>query len=294
MKNQKLAYFYIGSAVFLWSTVASAFKIALRYLSPLELLFIASVSSAAILFFALALSGDVKSAFKFDKKSAVVALFAALLNPTAYYIVLFYAYDLLPAQIAQPLNYTWPILLVLFSALFLKQKISKISYVSILISFFGALVISASGHFTSEKISAPGVMLALLSAVIWAAFWIINMKDKRPAKAKLFQNFLIGSLFVFIITFKMHGFGQFPLKGVLAAIYVGFFEMGITYLLFLKALTLSENAAKVGNLVYIAPFLSLLFIHIIVGEKIFLTTFIGLSLIVLGIILESSASAKRT
>jgi drug/metabolite transporter (DMT)-like permease len=48
-KNQTLAYKYALVSVFLWSTVATAFKIALSYLSALELLFYASLSSLLIL-----------------------------------------------------------------------------------------------------------------------------------------------------------------------------------------------------------------------------------------------------
>ncbi|NJK98814.1 MAG: EamA family transporter, partial [Bacteroidales bacterium] len=45
------------------------------------------------------------------------------LNPLLYYLVLFKAYSLLPAQIAQPLNYTWPLILVILSIIFLSKNI---------------------------------------------------------------------------------------------------------------------------------------------------------------------------
>jgi drug/metabolite transporter (DMT)-like permease len=51
----------------------------------------------------------------------------------------------------------------------------------------------------------------------------------------------------------------------------------------MKAMQLSENNAKTGNLIFLSPFLSLVFIHFILGEKIFFTTFIGLAFIISGI-----------
>lgn len=48
-KNQRQAYKFALIAVCLWSTVATAFKISLTYLSPLELLFYSSCSSLFIL-----------------------------------------------------------------------------------------------------------------------------------------------------------------------------------------------------------------------------------------------------
>jgi drug/metabolite transporter (DMT)-like permease len=68
--------------------------------------------------------------------------------------------------------------------------------------------------------------------------------------------------------------------------YTGIFEMGITFLLWLKALRLTSTTDKISNLVYLAPFFSLLLIHIFVGENIYWTTVLGLCLIIGGIIIE--------
>ena len=70
------------------------------------------------------------------------------------------------------------------------------------------------------------------------------------------------------------------------SLYVGLFEMGLTYVLWLKALQLSSTTAKVSNLVYISPFLSLMFVSIAVGETIYFYTIAGLALIVGGIVLQ--------
>jgi drug/metabolite transporter (DMT)-like permease len=54
----------------------------------------------------------------------------------------------------------------------------------------------------------------------------------------------------------------------------------------MKAMNLSTNNAKIGNLVFFAPFLSLVFIHFILKETIYITTFIGLIFIVGGVLLQ--------
>ncbi|KAA0006046.1 MAG: DMT family transporter [Thermoplasmata archaeon] len=73
--------------------------------------------------------------------------------------------------------------------------------------------------------------------------------------------------------------------GFLGAIYVGIFEMRIAFLIWLKALKISTSA-QVSNLIYLSPFISLIIIHLIVGEKILFSTVIGLTLIVTGIIIQ--------
>jgi hypothetical protein len=77
------------------------------------------------------------------------------------------------------------------------------------------------------------------------------------------------------------------MKGILAAVYVGVFEMGITFLFWLKALKMAETTDKVSNLVYLAPFLSLVFVHFILHEPVYYTTPVGLLLIICGIWLQN-------
>ena len=62
--------------------------------------------------------------------------------------------------------------------------------------------------------------------------------------------------------------------------------MGITFVLWLKALKLSKTTAYVANLIYLVPFLSLLVIHFAIGEPIFFSTVIGLIFIVAGIVVH--------
>jgi len=137
------------------------------------------------------------------------------------------------------------------------------------------------------KFSNPfGVGLAVGSSVIWALFWIYNIKDKRDEVVKLFFNFLAGFVFTLILTVFYSKIIIPDIKGILAVIYVGLFEMGITFVLWLKALKLSAKTDKISNLVYFSPFISLLFISLIVGEKILFSTIIGLVLIISGVIIQ--------
>ena len=75
-------------------------------------------------------------------------------------------------------------------------------------------------------------------------------------------------------------------EGLLAAAYVGVFEMGVSFVLWLSAMRLTTSAAKIGNLIFLSPFLSLLFISSILGEGIQATTYAGLVLILGGNLLQ--------
>ena len=76
-------------------------------------------------------------------------------------------------------------------------------------------------------------------------------------------------------------------------IYVGLFEMGITFVLWLSALKLTQNTARVSNLIFASPFISLVLLANIIGEQIHPTTLIGLMLIVFGLVIQQIKFKKK-
>jgi len=293
MRKQTKAYLYASAAVILWATVATAFKISLRHLAPLQLLLFASTASTAALFAILSLQGKLGLLKQFSRKDYLRCAFLGLLNPLLYYAILFEAYSLLPAQQAQPINMTWPIILVLLSIPILKQKIGILSIVAIFVSFFGVLVLSTQGDiFAMRFTSLAGVLLALASTVFWSLYWILNMRDGRDEVARLFVSFVFGTMFALVLAMIYTKIDLSNASGLLCAAYVGLFEMGITFVLWLKALKTSRTTAQVGNLIYLSPFLSLIPIHFIVGENIHPSSIIGLIFIVVGIFIQKIDTRK--
>lgn len=284
MKRISKAYSYALLSVLLWSTVATAFKLGLQVLSPLYLILSATTFSLITFFIVIVFQGKVGELFTVSLSGLGKSALLGALNPFGYYLILFQAYSLLPAQVAQPLNMIWPVTLALLSAPLLKQKITLRNIIAILISFVGVVFISSQGSFSGMANTNPtGALLAVGSSVIWALFWILSVLDKRDEIFKLFWNFAFGLIYLLIAAFFFTDFSLPDPKGLPAAVYIGLFELGITYILWMKAMQLSENNAKTGNLIFLSPFLSLVFIHFILGETIYFTTFIGLIFIISGI-----------
>ncbi len=287
MDKQNQAYIYTVFVVLIWSTIASAFKISLRYADFLQLTFFASVFSTIVFFITLVIQKKLILLGTYSKKDYLLSMILGFANPCLYYLVLLKAYSLLPAQIAQPLNYTWPLMLVLLSIPLLRQRVNAKSIVAIIISYTGVIIISTKGHWFDFSVVSPfGVLLALGSTVIWAFYWIFNTKDMRDAVVRLFMNFFFGSMYLFVLMLIFSKMLQVSLEGVAGALYIGVFEMGITFVLWLKALRLSKTTAQVSNLIYLTPFLSLVLINFMVGEKILFSTVIGLMFIVSGIVTQ--------
>jgi drug/metabolite transporter (DMT)-like permease len=297
MHDQKKSYIYGVATVILWSTVASAFKISLRYLSPAALLFYSALSSCLVLFLIIFLQGKINQIRILKAGDWLASIKFGFLNPFFYYLILFQAYNVLPAQQAQALNYTWAITLSLLSVPLLGQSIRKVDIFAIATCYLGIVVISTKGEIWALKFDSPiGVGLALFSTMIWALYWIANTKDHREPVIGLFLNFLCSLPLIAIYLLVTEGFRTIEIPGLLGAIYVGIFEMGITYVLWLKALKYTASTARIANLIFISPFLSMVMIHFVVGEEILSSTLVGLVFIISGLLVQSiykKNAAKR-
>lgn len=293
-KSNKMAYNYAILAVLCWSTIGTATKLTLDYLSFIQLLLFTSFIAIIVLFLLLLVSGMLPSLRNTTRNDILRSAAYGFLNPFAYYLVLFKAYDVLSAQEAVVLNYTWPIALVLLSIPLLHQKISFKSIAALFISFFGIIIVVSGGSMKSFGMSDPlGVALALGSSVIWGLYWIFNLKDKRKEIPKLLINFIFGFIYILILALISGDLQHIPIEGIIGVTYIGIFEMALAFTLWLTALRLAPTTAKVSNLIYISPFLSLIFVSIFVGEKIMITSWIGLVFIVGGIVLQQISAKTK-
>jgi drug/metabolite transporter (DMT)-like permease len=273
----------------------TAFKISLGEMSILPMLTIASLTSTLILLVVVLYGKNFHLILISTPKELIYSASLGFINPFIYYLILLKAYQLLPAQVAQPLNMIWPIILVFLSVPLLKQKIERKSFIALFISFAGVYIISSQGRlFEPGHADLTGVMLATGSSVFWAFYFILNVKDKRDEGVKLLLNFTFGTIYL-IVTLIITGKWQFTtsLRGAVGSVYVGIFEMGITFLFWLKALKMASTTAKISNLVYLAPFISLIFVHFILHEPVYYTTPIGLVLIISGIFIQNKRSKVK-
>ena len=301
--RESAALAYALAAVALWSTAAVAFKTALKDLAPTDLVILASFVSwiglgAALLVRTVrkdrkdrtvhAAAGPASDSAPAvpppagGRRIAAAALLG-LLNPAAYYLVLFAAYDRLPAQAAQPLNYTWPLFLALLAAPINRRRPARRDLIAVGISFVGVVFISWRPGGTGA-LDGLGVALALGSGVLWACYWLVGDRLGMDGALRLFIGFTAACVLLAVLW----GFRGFPLpsapSGWIAACWVGLFEMGITFLLWNAALARTEHPARIGNIVYLGPFVSLVWIRLVLGEEIRPATVAGLAVIVVGIL----------
>lgn len=295
--SERSALGFAAAAVLLWSTVATAFKLALFGLDPLDLLCLSVIVSWAALGAALlrrrfsarrsgARPGGGLGSFR---KEALIAGMLGILNPILYYWILFTAYDRLPAQIAQPLNYTWPLFLALLALPINGRGPTRLETAGILISLAGVVLIARPGGGVTASADPFGVLLAMGSGVIWALYWLIGNRLAMDGALRLFIGFSAAVIPAFILWAARGFILPGSLSAGLAAVWAGLFEMGLTFLFWDAALQRTARPARIGNLVYTGPFISLIWIALVLEEPIHPLTIVGLAVIVLGILTGRNA-----
>ncbi|MDC5840011.1 DMT family transporter [Vibrio europaeus] len=283
------------SAVLLWSTVATAFKLTLAEFSPIQMLTVASIVSALALMVICAVQGKLKTLPGTFLSNPWYYLLLGLINPLAYYVILFKAYELLPASQAQAINYSWAITLTLMAAVFLGQKIRNQDWIACTFSYLGVIVIATQGDVLGLNFESPlGVGLALFSTLLWASYWILNTKNKADPFVGVLLGFLVAIPFAIGLTlYEGLSFSHVSTQGWLAVSYVGLFEMGITFVLWLSALKLTQNTSRLSNLIFASPFISLMLLATIIGEQIHPSTLVGLVLIITGLVIQQIKFGKK-
>jgi len=283
MNDDRRALLFGLGAVLIWSTVATAFKLALRHIDPMQLLLLANFFSLIVLGSVLAARGKLHLLLCATRRQYAIAAGLGFLNPFLYYLVLFKGYDLLPAQVAQPVNFTWALTMAWLSVPLLGQRLRLRDFVAGLVCYSGVLVLSTGGDIGSLRVDSPfGLALILISTLIWSLYWIYNRRSDLDPVVGLF----LGFLFALPLTFGVTAIASdlsIPWQGWVGGAYAGAFEMGISFMLWLTAMKLTSSTARIANLIFLAPFLSLIFIHFVLGEHVVLATFAGLALIVAGL-----------
>ena len=281
--RERRAVLFALAAVVLWSTVATGFKLGLASMRPLQLLAFGSVVSLA--FFAAAYLA-VRPA-PAPRRQLWRAAALGLVNPLAYYMVLFEAYDRLPAQIAQPLNYTWAITLAVLAVPILGQRLDRRTLAGIVVSYLGVVVLVTQGEFTAfDRFDGIGIALALGSTVLWAAYWLATVRLQMHPVQLLLAVFATGTPCVVAACHFTVGLPPLTFPNVGYGLWVGLVEMGVTFLLWQRALTLTSHAGRISQLIFLSPFLSLVLIARVLGEAIHPSAVVALALIVGGLLLR--------
>jgi drug/metabolite transporter (DMT)-like permease len=208
-----------------------------------------------------------------------------------YYMFYYAGTDILPASQAFIINYLWPIMSVIFACIILKEKMTLRKGLAIAISFLGVITVAGEGLFSFNKEAILGVGLCILAAISYGAFTALTKRWSYDEGLSLMISFFSSFVLSGVISIFLGEKIQVGIPQMLGFAYNGIAIMAIATVTWALALK-GGNTAKVSNLAYITPFLSLVWTFFILHEPINPLSVLGLGIIILGIFIQLKGKKK--
>jgi RarD protein len=174
--------------------------------------------------------------------------------------------------------YTSPIILTLFSIIFLKEKLTKKGILALFLGFVGIFImLVSSGELATTRIQ--GIGYGLIAAVCYAVFALNNkLIDNISASHLTFLQ--TGIATIIFLPFVLNK--QLPhMDSLFLLLIMGIVHTAIGLILYIKGLKISK-VQEVGALSYLDPVSAILFALLIFGETPQVSTIVGGSLILIG------------
>lgn len=289
----KKRYLYAIITVCIWSTLAALVKALLSDIPNLQALCISSVFAFLFLLIVNIGSGAMRTMRQYTLKDFAAMSGLGFVGLFLYSALYYYGLAQLRAQEACILNYLWPIMLVVFSCIILKERLTVMKIVAMGCSFIGIVILSLGGGEGTAGHAWAGMIACILAAACYGLFSVLNKKadmDQNITMMVIWLTVAVCSLIAGLLTEQW-----VPIRGAqwLGLLWLGVVVDAVAYLLWALALKGTENTAAVANLAYLTPFLSLLVSAVFLKEAIQPQAVTALVFIIGGILLQSVFDRKR-
>lgn len=289
----KKEYLFASITIFFWGSSAAVNALLLQSLSTMTVLFYTSVVAVVFLAAYNLVTGRMALLRKISLRDLIIMCGIGFLGTFMYNGLLYYGMTLMKAQQAFIINYLWPIMVVVFSCFILKQKMTPRKGISLLLSFFGVAIVATEGDLLSlGNIDLLGTGTCILAAVSYGLYSVLTIRVTHDKFVTMMIYYGVSAIVSTVILAAGGGFpvleaGQWP--GIL---WDGVLVYGVAFTTWALALDLGDTA-KMSNLIYLTPFVSLIWIYFLIGEPIEWSSYAGLGLIILGVILQIVNFGKK-
>lgn len=219
----------------------------------------------------------------FDKENVRQELVPLLLGGAALglnWVTLFEAYRMLNVSLATLIYYVGPILVLLFSPILFREKLTGRKSISVLIVAIGLICIS--GSIVVAGMNATGLLVAAASALLYAALIVFNKQIIRTSGMQT-AAIELDVAFVIVLVYVLCTAGLPTITGsdLPYIAIIGFVNTGLAYLLYFSGLQ-KLSGQSVALISYLDPVSALLFSALLLHEVMTPVQVIGAVLIIGG------------
>ena len=290
--KMKRVYGLAATAILFWSSVATVTKLLMTNLSSVQVLSVSALFATLFLLVANAVTGRLRLLRSYRPRDYLRTVLIGLPGTFCYYMFYYAGASMLPASQAFIINYLWPIMSVVFACLLLREKMTPRKGLAILLSFLGVAVVMGGGLFGGGEFSLLGAIFCVLGAISYGIYTALNQKAHYDKMLSMMFYYGTAFLLTAVINLALGDLPTLTLPVLLGLAYNGILTMAVANTAWLLALS-GGRTAKVSNLAYITPFLSLIWTAIFLREEITLASLLGLGIIVLGILLQLGEGKKK-
>ena len=283
-------------SIFFWSTVSTVSKLLLKNYNSFQVLWISSLFAALALLAVNIFNGNIKLLKEYKFRDFAITVLIGFPGTFLYYVFYYAGADILPASQAFIINYTWPIMSIIFACIILREKMTVRKAAAVIISFFGIVIVMGKDLTAFDSAMLLGGGLCVLGAMSYGLFTSLNKKYHYNKGISMMLNYFT----TFLLTTAINGFSNrlfMPTAVEIAGFaWNGMLTMALASTVWTIALDKGDTA-KISNLAYITPFLSLVWTFLFLKEELNVNFVIGLVVIICGVLLqfkkEHSVSFKK-
>ena len=292
----KKSYFMAVVTVIIWGTMASVVKTLLTDMPNFQMMAGAGLFAVLFLGGLVILTGKRQTLLSMQPRQTLLMLALGFLGIFLYTALYNHGLSVLTAQEACIINYLWPAMLVLFSCLILREPFTVRKVAAIAISFLGIVLLSwqhlGSGHTAG---AAGGILACFAAAVFYGLFSVLNKKQHWDETVSMLFFWGITAVLSLICSLLFENRIRFSPMQWLGVAYVGICADGLAYMLWAKALQgAGRNTARIANLAYLTPVLSVFFSALFLKERMSGAAWIALIFILAGILIQNLPERNRT
>lgn len=267
-----------------WGSYSAGSKAALQKLDVFQLNLYVFLA-AFLVYFGIFVWGKAKAHTKQDRawKEEKGKLMLCGVLSWGYFFFYNLAIFKLPAMEASIINYCFPVLIVIMDACMRRAKIPGRVWIGSLMGLAGVVVIMTGGHLGDIRLSNwKGDLLALAAACCWAMFSVLSSTVKTSITRANLVYMTVGSLLSVWAAAWFSDFVWLRAETLLLVLWMGGISFALSnYLwLYLVGHCSLQTAAAVS---FLTPFVTVLLIAVLLGERISAGQMYGLLLIMIGI-----------
>lgn len=283
----KKEYWLASVSVLFWGSSAAVASLLLHSMNTFLVVFYNGLIASVFLFLLNLLTGRLKKLKSVPPRQIFLMMFLGVLGTFLYSSLLYVGMERLKAQQAFIINYLWPIMTVLFSCLILKQKLTFQKTAALLLSFFGVVIVATEGNLAGlNHVDLIGVAACVVAAMCSGLYSTLNSRVtcEKTLATMIYQS-TSGVVALAALCLFRGGPRLLTAMELGGMLWNGILIYGVASTTWAIAITTGDTA-KVSNLAYFTPFLSLVYIYFLLGEPIRLSSVAGLAFIILGVLVQ--------